>query len=261
MKSLAVFIAALTLTACGLLAQSPTMSCSGRSWSKGSNFCEVREVTIASLPTLLVDGNQNGGVSIKGANRSDILVRAMVQTHGNSESEAKSLGSQVIVHTSAGTVKADGPKGSGWSVTYEIFVPLHTNLNLKTHNGGVAIAGVESSMEFHSVNGGISLKDVGGSVKGETVNGGVSLQMTNTRLAGQGIDVQTQNGGISMKVPERLSAQLDVATVNGGLNVRLPNTAPVAHGDHRLNVTLGSGGPTIRIRTHNGGISVAGAAA
>lgn len=261
MKSLAVFIAALTLTACGLLAQSPTMSCNEKNRGKDSNFCEVRETTIASLPTLIVDGNQNGGVSIKGANRSDILVRAMVQTHGNSDSEAKGLGSQVIVHTSAGTVKADGPLDSGWSVSYEIFVPLHTNLNLKTNNGGVSIAGVESSMEFHSVNGGISLKDVGGSVKGETVNGGVSFNMTNTRLTGQGIDVQTQNGGISMKVPERLSAQLDVATVNGGMNVKLPNAVPQSKGDHRLNMTLGSGGPTIRIRTHNGGISVSGPAA
>ncbi len=261
MKSLAVFIAALALTACGLLAQSPTMHCSGGKESKGSSFCEVRETTIASLPTLLVDGNQNGGVSIKGANRADILVRAMVQTHGNSDQEAKSLSSQVIVHTSAGTVLADGPRGSGWSVSYEIFVPLHTNLNLKTNNGGVSIAGVESSMEFHSVNGGISLKDVGGNVKGETVNGGVSFHMSNARLAGQGIDVQTQNGGISMKVPERLSAQLDVATVNGGMSVKLPNATPVAHGDHRLNVTLGSGGPTIRLRTHNGGISITGAAA
>ena len=48
---------------------------------------------------------------------------------------------------------------------------MKTNLSLKDNNGGVEIAGVESTIDFRSVNGGINLKDVGGKVHGETVNG------------------------------------------------------------------------------------------
>lgn len=258
MKITAATLAALSLTACGLLAQSPTMSCKDQNGGKEYAFCEVRETTISALSTLNVDGRQNGGVSIKGANRADILVRAMVQTHGNSEAEAKNTGAQVIVHTSAGTVQADGPAEKNWSVSYEIFVPAATNLNLKANNGGVAIAGVESTVEFHSVNGGISLKNVGGNVHGDTVNGGVSVTLATNRWTGQGLDVSTKNGGVSIKVPEQFSAQLDVATVNGGMSVKLPNAQQAQRGDHKLNLTLGSGGPLIRIRTQNGGVSVTG---
>jgi DUF4097 and DUF4098 domain-containing protein YvlB len=261
MKIIAAALAALSLTACGLLAQSPTMSCRDQNGGNGFAFCEVRETTIPSLATLNVDGRQNGGMSIKGASRSDILVRAMVQTHGTSDAEAKNTGAQVIVHTSAGTVQADGPAQKNWSVSYEIFVPQNTNLSLKANNGGVAISGVESSMEFHSVNGGISLKSVGGNVRGDTVNGGVSVTLASARWNGQGLDVTTKNGGVSMKVPENFSAQLDVSTVNGGMSVKLPNAQQARRGDHNLNLTLGSGGPLIRIRTQNGGVSVSSSSA
>jgi DUF4097 and DUF4098 domain-containing protein YvlB len=237
------------------------MSCNNQnSGNRGSKFCEIRETTVAAIPTLNVDGRQNGGISIKGANRADILVRAMVQAHADTDSEAKTTGAQVIVHTSAGTVQADGPAQRNWSVSYEIFVPEKTNLSLKANNGGVAIDGIESSIEFHSVNGGISLKNVGGNVHGDTVNGGVSVQLFAARWNGQGLDVSTKNGGVSMKVPEQFSAVLDVATVNGGMSVKLPN-AQVKRADHNVSVTLGSGGPLIRIRTQNGGVSVSGISA
>jgi DUF4097 and DUF4098 domain-containing protein YvlB len=259
MKTFAASLATLAFLSGGLLAQTPTMSCKDQNQggNRGFAFCEVRETTLASLATLNVDGRQNGGISIKGANRADILVRAMVQARGDTDAEAKTTGAQVIVHTSAGTVQADGPAQKNWSVSYEIFVPQKTNLSLKANNGGLAVAGVESSIEFHSVNGGISLKNVGGNVHGDTVNGGVSVTLADARWNGQGLDVSTQNGGVSLKVPDQFSAILDVATVNGGMNVKLPN-AQVKRAEHTMNVTLGSGGPLLRIRTQNGGVSVSG---
>lgn len=247
----AAMAASLALAACGLLAQSPSMSCK----DQGSGFCEIREVPIPATSTLTVDGRENGGISIKGANRPDILVRAMVQARGDSGSEGKTTAAQVILHTSGGSISADGPAGKGWSVTYEIFVPAATNLNLSTHNGGVAVSAVGSTIEIHAINGGISLQNVGGNVHGETVNGGISATLAGDKWNGQGMDVSTKNGGISLKVPERFSALLDVATVNGGMSVRLPETQ-MRGGEHRMNVTLGSGGPLIRAHTQNGGVSI-----
>jgi hypothetical protein len=259
MKTFAAALAALSISALsitpGLLAQSPTMSCQDRGSRNQPGFCEVRESTISALSALNVNGKQNGGISVKGASRPDILVRAMVQSQGNTEAEARSIGAQVIVHTSGGTVESDGPAQGNWSVSYEIFVPAATNLVLSTHNGGVSVSGVESSIEFHAVNGGISLRNVGGNVHGETVNGGVSVNLAGARWNGQGLDVSTQNGGVSLKVPEQFSALLDLATVNGGMSVKMPNT-PIRHGEHNMSLTLGSGGPLIRVHTKNGGVSV-----
>jgi len=256
MKTLFASFAALSLVACGLLAQTPTMTCENHGNRNRPNFCEIRENTL-SASALTVDGRQNGGISIKGADRADVLVRAMVQSQGESDSEARTTGAQVIVHTSGGAIQADGPAQKSWSVSYEIFIPRHTNLTLNTKNGGVSVSGVESSIEFHAVNGGISLKDIGGNVRGDTVNGGVSVHLTNGTWSGQGLDVTTNNGGVSMNVPEQFSALLDVATVNGGMNVRLPN-AHVSRGQNHFSMTLGSGGPLIRVRTHNGGVSISG---
>jgi hypothetical protein len=256
MKTFAVALTSLSLAACGLLAQSPSMSCQNQG-SLGSqpHFCEVRETTIPAASMLTVDGKQNGGVSIKGANRSDILVRSMVQAQGSSDGDAQAAGAQVLVHTSGGAVTAEGPAQKSWSVSYEIFVPANTNLTLTTHNGGVSVSGVESSIEFHAINGGISLKNIGGNVHGDTVNGGVSVTLAAARWNGSGMDVSTMNGGVSMKVSEQFSALLDLATVNGGMSVRLPN-AQVQRDQRRVNMTLGSGGPLIRVHTQNGGVSV-----
>ena len=254
MKTLLTTLAALSLVACGLLAQTPTMTCEQQDNRNRTGFCEIREST-ASASSLSVDGHQNGGITIKGADRSDILVRAMVQSQGESDADARNTAAQVIVHTSGGAVQSDGPAQKNWSVSYEIFIPRHTNLSLKTSNGGVSISGVESSIEFHAVNGGISLKNLGGDVHGATVNGGVSVSLAGGSWSGRGLDVTTNNGGVSMSVPEQFSALLDVATVNGGMNVRLPN-AQLRRGENHLSLTLGSGGPLIRVRTHNGGVSI-----
>ena len=255
MKSFFLTISALSLAACGLLAQTPSMTCENQGNRNRPGFCEIRESTI-SASALTVDGHQNGGISIRGADRADILVRSMVQAQGESDAEARTTGAQVIVHTAGGAIQSDGPSEKSWSVSYEIFVPRQTGLTLKTTNGGVSISGVESAIEFHAVNGGISLKDVGGNVHGDTVNGGVSVNLTGARWNGQGLDVSTQNGGVSMKVPETFSALLDIGTINGGMSVKMPNTPATRRGENHLNMTLGSGGPLIRVRTHNGGVSI-----
>ena len=254
MKSFFVTLAALSLVACGLLAQTPTMTCENQGDRNRPHFCEIRESTVA-VSALTVDGRQNGGISIKGADRADVLVRAMVQAQGESDAEARTTGAQVLVHTSGGGIQADGPAEKSWSVSYEIFVPRHlSNISLKTQNGGVSINGVESAIEFHAINGGISLKNVGGDVRGDTVNGGVSVNLTGNSWSGRGLDVSTSNGGVSLNVPDQFSALLDVATVNGGMKVGLPN-APSTR-DHHVSMTLGAGGPLIRIRAHNGGVSI-----
>jgi hypothetical protein len=255
MKTLFAAFGVLSMAACTLPAQSPTMSCEHQGNHNRPNFCEIRENTIAAS-SLTIDGHQNGGITIRGADRSDILVRAMVQALGDTDSQASTTGAQVIVHTSGGAIQSDGPRDSSWSVSYEIFIPRHTSLGLKTRNGGVTISGVESNIEFHSVNGGITLKDVGGYIHGETVNGGVSVNLDSAAWNGQGMDVSTSNGGVSMKVPERFSALLDIGTINGGMSLHLPNAQPVRRGETHLSLTLGTGGPLIRVRTHNGGVSI-----
>ena len=184
-------------------------------------------------------------------------MRSKVEAQGDNEADAKAHVAQVNVHVSGGSVSANGPSSNigHWSVSYEILVPRQIALSLQAHNGGIGISNVTGTLEFHTVNGGVNLKEVAGDVHGDTSNGGINVVLSGARWAGNGLDVSTQNGGVNLKVPEQFSAQFEASTVNGSLNVGLPNVN-VNHRDRKVNLTLGSGGPLIRMRTQNGGVSV-----
>ncbi len=221
--------------------------------------CEVREQTIAATGGVLsVDGRQNGGVSVKGWNQNQILVRARVQTGATNAGEAEELAKQITIETGGGKIFASGPdnrRDYNWDVSYEVFVPRRSDLSLETHNGGIALAGVNGRIEFNALNGGVVLKQVGGNVHGTTTNGGVVVELAGDRWDGETLDVRTTNGGIVMSVPENYSAHLETGTVNGSLSIDFPVTVQ-GRITREIAVNLGSGGPTVRAMTTNGGVRI-----
>ena len=224
-----------------------------------ARHCEVKEQTLAATGgTINVDGMQNGGISVKGWERNEILVRYRIQTQAATQAEADNLASQVRVSTANGQIRAEGPEQKGnayWQVGYEIFVPRQSDLSLRTHNGGIGISDVRGQVSFEAINGGVSLKRLGGNVTGQTVNGGLSVELTGSTWEGEGLNVRTTNGGLSVSVPDSYSAHLETGTVNGHLAVS-PSIAEVARETKRLSLNLGSGGTNLRIYTTNGGVSI-----
>lgn len=220
--------------------------------------CEIKEQTLPAAGALSVDGRQNGGVSVKGWDRNDVLVRARIQTAAPSQAEADELARQITIETAGAKIFASGPetrRDFSWSVSYEVFVPRRSDLTLVSHNGGIAIADVQGRLDFSAVNGGVSLRRVGGAVHGGTTNGGLSIELTGDRWEGQELDVKTTNGGINMSLPENYSAHLETGTVNGHLSIDFPVTVQ-GRISREIAVNLGSGGPTIRAMTTNGGVRI-----
>jgi DUF4097 and DUF4098 domain-containing protein YvlB len=140
-------------------------------------------------------------------------------------------------------------------VSYEILVPRRSDVSVKTHNGGISFSDVRGRIEFEAQNGGVSLQRLAGAVHGRTRNGGLSIDLAGDRWDGEGLDVSTTNGGISLTLPENYSAQLETSTVNGGLKVDFPVTVQ-GRIDRELSLNLGSGGARVRAVTTNGGVSV-----
>jgi hypothetical protein len=235
--------------------------CSSNNYSSDDHvsFREVREMTIPSTGSLSVDGGQNGGVRVIGENRSDVLVRACVQTWAKSDDAAKSLAADIKINT-AGTIKAESSSGErDWSVSYEISAPRNTSLDLKAHNGGISISGVEGNLDFQTMNGGVNLRDVAGEVKGRTTNGGVMVSLAGNSWKGSGLDVETTNGGVTLSMANSYAAHVETGTVNGGFSSdfselsvdRTERWKPA-----RVSADLNGGGPTIRVITTNGGITI-----
>ena len=234
--------------------------CSGDSWSSDDrvSFKELREMTIPATGSVNVDAGTNGVIRVKGENRTDVLVRACIQTWGKSDEEAKSKASGIQIETGS-LIKAVGDEDKNWSVSYEISVPRNTSLGLKAHNGGISIGGVDGNIEFQTTNGGVALSEVAGNVKGATTNGGVVVSLSGSSWSGNGLDVTTTNGGVVLSLPDNYAAHVETGTVNGGfqsdfaaLNVDRKDRSRPA----RISADLNGGGAPIRVLTTNGGIRI-----
>jgi DUF4097 and DUF4098 domain-containing protein YvlB len=173
--------------------------------------------------------------------------------------QARALASRIDLVTTAERIEARGPYGLGdresWSVSYRIEAPRTTPLSLQSTNGGISIKNVQSEIRFRTVNGGVQLSGLAGSVEGSTSNGGIKVDLDGTTWQGQGLDVSTSNGGVTLRIPGDYSAHLEAGTVNGGLNIDFPITVQGRLG-RTISTDLGSGGPTLRVKTNNGGVRI-----
>jgi hypothetical protein len=236
--------------------------CQNNNYSSGDNkasFNEVREMTVPAGGLITVDGKRNGGIRVKGSNRTDVLVRACVQARAESDQAARALARNIRIETSPVVSAENASEDSNWAVSYEILVPRTTNLKLTTLNGGIGITGVDATVEFTATNGGVHLSDVAGEIKGKTANGGLHIELSGSSWKGAGLDVETTNGGVHLSLPETYAAHIETGTVNGGytsdissLNAERRDRSRAV----RLSTDLNGGGATVRVVTTNGGVHI-----
>lgn len=255
------------LVPCALFAQmhdnrDQELSCqSGNRYGNGrrTHRCDLREQTVASTGRLAVDPGQNGGVTIKGWLRNDVLVRSRVDVWEDSDSKASAVMGEVKIQGGNGNVSTTGPSNfwhGGWSVSFEIFVPRKTSVTARAFNGGVRVLDIEGSMDLKTNNGGVQLERIAGDVYARTTNGGVHADLTGSRWQGRQLDLETTNGGITLSLPANYSAQIEAGTVNGRVASEFPMTVSGWLSRRRLEGKIGSGGPLIRLSTINGGINL-----
>lgn len=240
-----------------------TMQCSDNDGDgRMARHCEIKEQTLPAVGAITVDGRTNGGISIKGWDRHEILVRAKIETRAPTQAEADQLAQQVRIETAALNIHAEGPESQNnyqWHVSYEIFVPGRSDISLKAHNGGISVVDVNGRIQFSTTNGGVSLIRVGGAVTGNTTNGGVHVELTGARWEGETLDVRTTNGGVNLVMPANYSAHLETGTTNGNVKSDFPLNVPLNERGRmpkEISVDIGSGGPTIRAVTTNGGVNL-----
>ena len=221
-------------------------------------FCLALEGTFDDPGSVHIDGGLNGGVTVEGWERDVVDVRAKVWANAESEERAEEIAGQVEVRMVDGRLAAEGPRTGrreSWGVGWEVLVPFDTDLDIETTNGGIEVTEVSGAIRFEALNGGVHLTQVGGDVRGGTTNGGLHIELDGSQWQGEGLDVETTNGGVTVRVPEGYSARLETGTVNGGIELDFPITVQGRLG-RRLTTTLGEGGPTIRATTTNGSVKI-----
>ena len=212
------------------------------------NYCEMREETVAASSQFALEGLHNGGVTILGSDRKDVLVRMRVEASTYSESDAKDLFKRIHTHVTPGRFTVDGPEmdsmfgwasGKWWSVSVEVFVPHKTDLRVETHNGAIRIADIQGRLDARSHNGAnrvdrvtgaarivshngaLTFSEIGGDVTFESHNGAVK----GTRLGG-GVEGTSHNGGVEVGLEGAATAsrRVDIESHNGRVTVGLPSS-------------------------------------
>lgn len=255
----------LALTAPAWAAQSDAdawlAQCQRGHWNERPHACRIRETGMRpSGGALTVDPGENGAVAIYGWDRDSIAVVAKIQAGARSEEDARQLADAVRIDAAGSTIRATGAETGWrqqWSVSFDVYVPRHTDLALTTENGPISITDVTGTMNLRAQNGPVSLTGVGGDITARVQNGPLTVRLSGTRWDGAGLDAEARNGPVDLAIPERYNAQLETGTVNGPMDVAFPLTVTLqGHVTDRIRTTLGAGGAPIRVVTTNGPLTI-----
>lgn len=216
-------------------------------------YCDTVEREWKATGRLVVDSSPNGGVKVIGWNRDVVHVKAYIHARGETRGDAEDLASRIDLQMSPQKITATGPSDNGWSVTFVVHVPKRTDLDLRAHNGPVGVEGVTGDMALETRNGPISIDDVGGDVHAMSLNGPLNVNLSGRGWNGRGLDAETRNGPVNLKIPARYSAVLESGTRNGPMDIDIP--VRIRRGRH-FTTELGSGGRSLRVVTYNGPISI-----
>ena len=221
--------------------------------------CEVRTTTVrAGGGTISMDAGRNGSISIRGGDVETITVIAKIAATASTQGEADAIAKQVKINVTPTQITSDGPDQTNhlnWYVSFDVIVPRAAAVMARTQNGGVSLEGLTGRSEAHAVNGPVSIHNMSGEVVGRTQNGPVVADLQGTKWQGVGLDLQTTNGPVDLRIPDGYNAHLETGTVNGPMRFDFPVTVQ-GRINRRLSFDLGSGGPTIRAVTTNGPVVV-----
>lgn len=232
-----------------------------------------------SRPGLLTVQLMAGSVSIRGADRRDVLIDAVGMEDRPSRGDQPPAGMRRLTQRAGFTVdeqtntmrviSQDPARG----MNFTIEVPRRTNLRLSIVNGQtIAVDGVEGDIETNNLNGPTTtLTNVSGSVVAHATNGKVVA--TIARVAAQkAMAFTSMNGGVDVTLPASVKANVKLRSDQGDVftdfDVQLTASkeAPVvkdtrqSDGRYRIEVdrtlygTINGGGPEFEFRSFNGNV-------
>jgi len=222
----------------------------------GVRYCEVRNVDLSGL-TGAIDfrgGYLDGAIfTTKGSPRAP-SARALIRANGLTPDDARKLASQVKTVLRNGVLESEGPGSSRsnmWSVLYEVTLPVGRTVTARTELSQISLTDFEGTADVSSVNGPVEVFGASGDIRGSTQNGPIIVGLDGTKWNGAGLDLRSQNGPISLRIPEGYSAHLVTGTNNGPLDLRYPLMVKRMNGKG-IDSEIGGGGPTVRVTTVNG---------
>ena len=234
-----------------------------------------------SRPGIIDVSLVHGSITVRGANRKDVVVTARPEAERPSRRyDPDAAGLRRIPQTAGYRISEEGNRikvssdNPNRSVNFEIEAPLRSNLKLSTVNGGeILVENIEGDLDVSNTNGGITLNNVGGSVNAGTTNGAVRASLTRVTAARQ-MSFTSLNGAVDVTLPPATKANLrlrsDHGEVYSDFDVQLAAASSTpsvqetrsSNGRYRINRNraivgaINGGGPEFELRTFNSNVYV-----
>jgi DUF4097 and DUF4098 domain-containing protein YvlB len=207
--------------------------------------------------------NVNGNVEVMAWDRNEIKIEG--EKSAKTEEELRRIDLTIEQSAEHASIKVHLPKrtdswfGGGQiraSVKFTLTVPAGARLDeIKTVNGSVAIHDVRGRIHASSVNGRVRVTGTADTVEMGTVNGGIDAEVA-VLPPGSTVNAHSVNGGVSIALPQNVSAVLNASTVNGGVHSDFPAETSGHFISRRLHGTVGNGDADVKASTVNGGVHI-----
>jgi hypothetical protein len=185
------------------------------------------------------------------------------------------------ITSSNGSLRVDDINGNAHLATSNGSIHLgriNGNVDAHSSNGSIEVKDVKGDVNFTTSNGSVHAENMEGAFEAETSNGGIHARLHDT-ASGHPIRLSTSNGDIDLQVDSLHQNDVIATTSNGPITVRMPasvgaslhastNSGGSVRSDfdvlihpgelskHRMEGTIGAGGPKIDLTTSNGNISL-----
>src|SRR4029453_11936258 len=150
--------------------------------------------------------------------------------------------------------------------------PVAGRFSISTGDGGITVDGLQGEIQLHTGDGSIRATGLAGQLKADTGDGQLNVRGRFDQLdlstGGGGIEAAVEpgskvdkawslksgDGGITLRVPEDLGAEIDADTGDGHIVLDKPVSVTGSVGRSSVKGTLGAGGHPVRIHTGDGSI-------
>jgi hypothetical protein len=237
-----------------------------------------QSLTIATSQSFIrMTAPRHGGIRVRGATRSDILVRVCkaVPAEGQGSGSAQL---ERIVGTVAGTaVTVTGPAHDRWVAFLLVDAPDGAMLDLEATNGPLDIRDFRGRVRATTTNGPIGLANVAGEVTAraqngpigfegrtgkidlDTQNGPIQVRLAGTRWDGGGLTARAQNGPVDVEVPRGYQSGVRIASEGHSpwsCKHAACNEGERTWDEHGRQIDFGEGPRVVQITTVNGPVQI-----
>ena len=171
----------------------------------------------------------------------------------------------------------------GWgtghrSITVALRVPKQADLSVHTGDGSIEVQadGLQGAIRLHTGDGSIRATGLSGRLEADTGDGHMNVRgrfdVLDLRTGDGGIEATAEagskveaawslrsgDGGITLRLPEGLAADLDAHTGDGGIALDKPVTVTGTISPNTVRGKLGAGGLPLQIQTGDGSIRLLG---